>query len=996
MEHQFDESSLNEAAINDVGTARLALRWALDKIRLLQEDTFRSKQTLQDKSAQLSFVENQLKAKSAEIDKILRSHADEMKAKQDSLEYQFKAKLDRLGEREKEAEDKISKQEEIFKQKESKLLDDYQKKSDELRGRWAHIESDLWQMRQEQMLKQQEFEKVYAARLEEERKKAAAEIESTRAALEKSYALRIEELEKRERSTSDELKKQEAVLTWAKDSFQQESAEREKTLKQKDLEIDKKLMEKNQELDDYRVKVGLLEKQLHELPETIRKRDEDLDRYKKAMESLEGVIRTLEEEKKHFQQDAEAKMFRLNELIDAEKNRYREMEAEIPKRLKIAMEHERNRFAEKLSEVETNYKEDLRKRAEEVDYLERNLKTFEETIKTLQTERESFANKVEQLQTQYSIKTEEFAFREKQLQAESDVRVKVEVEKHTAALKNEVESAQRIYEDNLRLKVTEIAHLRKELETSGTEKIALSAQVNELRRFAESLKEKHAADLEAFKKESRREYDSRLAAELAEAASRYDAEKQKLAASFKEQLDNLNIVVAKKDEETQRLRTGMMKLDEEKRFSIEAERQKGKEDLQAQAAAFRDSAKLYEDKILQLNKAIEGLKLEREEIILLERERLERLYSEKEKDFDEQLARKEAELARLREENIKAGNSRDNVYKELEALTLAKESQDAAYRRALEDFRARLGEAVSRLEGVKRTAEERQVRITELQTELTDTKNRFNTENTALLNRLSLAEKQLRDSKAEYEGQKFNYENSLQVATQKINDAMLKLKDSLEQKAAKDRQLDEARREIELRKADLGKKDELMARQHAAEEELKAQVARLYEENRNNSTANRKKTELLESDLHSKDEKVAQLTDAVKNRNADISRLEAEKSRLEADLGDKVAQFKARLEEERKDARADYEDLTRDFADQQKQLVGEINSLKEAVNAKDIAAETMKQQLKVMEDNYRSAKAAHDADSAELAKFRRMQEEYEKLKKSLEQLKARINIWKKD
>ena len=65
MEHQFDESSLNEAAINDVGTARLALRWALDKIRLLQEDTFRSKQTLQDKSAQLTFVENQLKAKTA-------------------------------------------------------------------------------------------------------------------------------------------------------------------------------------------------------------------------------------------------------------------------------------------------------------------------------------------------------------------------------------------------------------------------------------------------------------------------------------------------------------------------------------------------------------------------------------------------------------------------------------------------------------------------------------------------------------------------------------------------------------------------------------------------------------------------------------------------------------------------------------------------------------------------------------------------------------------
>ncbi len=996
MEHQFDESSLNEQAINDVGTARLALRWALDKIRLLQEDTLRSKQNLQDKSAQLTFIENQLKAKNSEMEKILRSHGDEIKAKQDSLEYQFKAKLDRLGEKEKEVEDRISRQEEQFKQKETKLLDDYQKKSDELRGRWAHIESELWQLRQEQMLKQQEFEKVYAARLEEERKKAAAEVESSRAILEKSYATRIEELEKRERATGDELKKQEAVLNWAKDSFQQETQEREKTLKRKDLEIDKKLMEKNQEIDDYKVKVGLLEKQLHELPEAIRKRDEDLDRYKRAMESLESVIRTLEEEKKHFQQDAEAKMFRLNELIDGEKNRYREMEAEIPKRLKIAIEHEHNRFAEKLSEVENGYKEDLRKRAEEVDYLERNLKTFEETIKTLQTERESFANKVEQLQAQYSIKTEEFAFREKQLHTEFEVRLKVEIEKHTAALKNEVESAQRIYEDNLHLKVKEIAHLRKELETSGTEKLTLSTQVNELRRFSEALKEKHTAEMEAFRKDSFASYEAKLSAELGEAAAIYNAEKQKLGASFKEQLENLNLVVAKKNEETQRLRTELMKLDEEKRFAIEDERQKGRNELEAQAASFRDSAKLYEDNILQLNKAIEGLKLEREEIILLERERLERLYSEKEKDFDERLARKEAELARMREENIKIGNSKDNVSKELDALTLAKESQDAAYRRSLEDFRAKLGEAVSRLEGVKSTAEERQARIAELQVEMTDTKNRFANETAALSNKLTYTEKQLRDVKAEYESQKFNFDNSLQDAGKRLNDALMKIKSTEEQKASKERLLDEARREIDLRKGDLSKKDDAIARQRDAEDALRAQIARLFEENKNSAVAYRKKIELLESDLRGKDDMLGQLTDAVKGRNSDIIRLESEKGRLETDLGEKVSQFKTLLDGERKESRFAHEKLTRDFADKEKSLVGEINALKQDMNGRDIAAENMRQELKVMGDNYQAARAALDGSLAELARFRKMQEDYEKLKKSLEQLKQRINIWKKD
>ena len=996
MEHQFDESSLNETAINDVETARLALRWALDKIRTLQEESLRGAANLQEKSAQLSFLENQLKGKNSEIEKILRSHDEEMKSKQDSLEYQFKAKLERLGEREKEVEDKIARQEDVLKQKETKILDDYQKKSDELRGRWAQIESELWQLRQEQMLKQQEFEKIYAVRLAEEREKAAVEIETSRASLEKAHATRIEELEKREHSTGEELKKQEAVLKWARDSFQQDAGEREKALKSKDLEIDKKLLEKNQEIDDYKVKLGLLEKQLKDLPEAVRKRDEDLERYKQAMESLESVIRTLEDEKKRFQQDAEAKLVRLNENIEVEKNRYREMEAEIPKRLKIAIEHERNRFAEKLGEAETNYKEDLRKRAEETDFLEKNLKTFEGTINVLQRERESLAGKVEQLQSQHSVKTEEFAFREKQLQAEYDVRLKVELEKHTAVLKNEVDSAQRLYEDSLRLKVKEIAHLHVELETSGTEKINLSGTVNELRRNACALKEKHAAELDAFKVQSRNVYDTQLSAGLEEAARRYTAEKQKLSASYEEQLNNLGLVIAKKDEETARLRTELQKLEEDKRFSAETARQKSRDELEAQAASFRDSVKLYEDNILQLNKAIDGLKLEREEIILLERERLERLYCEKEKDFDEQLARKEQETARLREELIRINNSKDNVSRELDAVTLAKESQDSAYRRSLEDFRAKLGEAVGKLEGVKNAAEEKQARIAELQIELAENKNRFKNEIAALSDRLLYKERQYGDMRAEYENQRINFDNSVRDASKKLNDALMKLKNTEEQKAAGEKLLDEARRETELWKAQAAKKEDAIVKQRGEEENLRAQAARLLEENKNNAAVYRKKIELLEDDLRGKDELLGGLTDAVKGRNAEILRLESEKSKLETELGGKVSQFKAQLEGERKEFRFSREKLAGDFADREKALAGEINSLKEALNARELAAENMKQELKVVGGNYQSARTALDANLGELDRFRKMQEEYEKLKKSLEQLKARINIWKKD
>jgi len=165
MKENFDESSLNEQAINDVETARLALRWALDKIRVLHEEDLKTRQNLQDKASQVSFLENQLKAKNVEIDRSARVHEEEMKSRQNSLEFQFHARLERLAEREKELENTISKNEEVLKQKEQRLQDDYQKKSEELRGRWASVEGELWQLRQEQLAKQQEFERVYGARL---------------------------------------------------------------------------------------------------------------------------------------------------------------------------------------------------------------------------------------------------------------------------------------------------------------------------------------------------------------------------------------------------------------------------------------------------------------------------------------------------------------------------------------------------------------------------------------------------------------------------------------------------------------------------------------------------------------------------------------------------------------------------------------------------------------------------------------------------------------
>ena len=50
--------------------------------------------------------------------------------------------------------------------------------------------------------------------------------------------------------------------------------DREKALKQKDLEIDKKLLEKNREVEDYKTRLSLMNKQLSELPESLRRRDQ--------------------------------------------------------------------------------------------------------------------------------------------------------------------------------------------------------------------------------------------------------------------------------------------------------------------------------------------------------------------------------------------------------------------------------------------------------------------------------------------------------------------------------------------------------------------------------------------------------------------------------------------------------------------------------------------------------------------------------------------------
>ena len=884
MNDNFDEASLDEQTINDVETARLALRWALGKIRVLHEEDLKTRQNLQEKSSQVSFLENQLKTRNSEIDRSARAHEEEMKSRQSSLEYQFHSRLERLTEREKELEDKISKSEENLRQKEVRLQDEYQKKSEELRGRWAQVEGELWQLRQEQLAKQQESERVYGARLEEEKKRLSEEAAVQRTNLEASYRNRAEELEKREHLAGEEFKKHEVVLKWAKDSWQKETDERERALKQKDLEIDKKILGKNQEVDDYKVKISLLEKQLNEFPELMKHRDEDLNRYKDAIGSLESVIRTLETEKKNQQADYEHRLAKAGDAVETERGRYREIESEIPKRLKLAIEHERNRIAEKMQEVERGYREDLGKRQDEIEYLQRNLRTFEDAIKTLQVERESYSQKVEQMQLQSSVKLEEFVFREKQLQSEYDVRLKVELEKQAAARRAEFEAAGRIYEDNLRLKVEEISHLRKDMDELSRERTSGKEQLAALRRELEAVNERAASEQSALRARFKSELDQRLADETVNAEKRHSIEKQMFVDKQEGRNSEFQAEVSRKDAEINALRLAVQKAGEELRMlkqrageelteAVAKERARAAEELEEKSSRLAASLKLRDEKIAELSRAMDSLRVEQEELVLLERERLQRLYTEKEKAIDEEMAVRDTELLRAREtlartiaekeslsltekrvleekitaltvhlaevetaaavkldaalrrETERSGEIIERKNRELDSASQVRQAQDAAYRKTLEDFRANLADSLEKIEILKKTAETRQEQLIALQADLTQEKRQAQEQTGIISGRLSEKERLYRDLRAEYEDFKETFETEVKNGEKKYNDALLKLSDAEEQKVAREKQLEALKRDAELLRS-----ENLIREQETAE--LKTAAARQLENER--------------------------------------------------------------------------------------------------------------------------------------------------------------------
>ena len=968
MNEKFDESSLNEAAINDVETARLALRWALDKIRVLNEEDLKSRQNLQEKSSQVVFLENQLKTKISDLERATRSHDEEIKSRQDSLENQFRARLERMAEREKELEEKISKHEELLKVKEARLHEDYQKKSEELRGRWAQVEGELWQLRQEQLAKQQEFERVYGARLEDEKKKFSEEAAATKVSLEQTFRNRVEELEKRERSAGEELKKQEVMLKWARDSWQKDTEDRERALKQKDLEIDKKILEKNQEADNFKVQISLLEKQLSELPEAVRRRDEDLSRYKDAMKSLEGVIGALEDEKKNQQSAYEGRLAKMDLAVETERTRYREMEAEIPRRLKIAVEHERNRLGEKLQEIERGYKEDQAKRHDEIEYLQRNLKTFEDTIRTLQTDRDALSQKVAQGQAQYNAKLEEVAFRERQLQSEYEVRLQVETEKHTRDLRAELDTAKRIYEDSLRLKAEEINHLRREMEELSKDRTAGRELAAGLRRESESASERYLAETAALRLRLKAEYEQRAASDSAELRREQAAEKQKFTEILEEKTQSANAALERKEAALNLLKLALQKSVEETKLALAEEKARSSSAIEENALRSEETLKLRDEKLAELSRAFESSRLEKEELLLLERQRLERLYNEKEKAMDAELAARDAEVLRAREALASGFNSERRAFleksaalsarlaeeeaaaafkvetavrreigryseiverknHELESAAQVRQAQEEAYRKTLEAFREKLSDALGRFEAIKKTAEDRQLQVSAAQQELAQEKKSAEDSLAQLSARLAARERDYRNMRTEYEDFKGAFEEGVQTAERKHEDVLQRLRASEEQKSSRDKQAEALKRDGELLRSELLRHDREAA-------ELKTAAAKNLEAERRELRA---ANERLAADFAQK-EKTLLAEVSVFRDEASANEIAAEKYRaLAEESARNIERLRSVLEEERARKtgaveREEYESRIKELVSREAALEARIKAAEDECN----------------------------------------------------------------
>ena len=430
---------------------------------------------------------------------------------------------------------------------------------------------------------------------------------------------------------------------------------------------------------------------------------------------------------------------------------------------------------------------------------------------------------------------------------------------------------------------------------------------------------------------------------------------------------------------------------------------------------------------------------EKEEMILLERDRMGSIYAEKEKDLEERVNSKDTEIARLREEMLHAKHDKEivvgqfvkerdelkqtitelndkynqaesehhlkleNTLKretdrfhsalekkrvEIDGIKTLKESQDDSYRKSLDNFRVKLSDAVGKLESIKHIADDRQNQIASLHMEMVESKKNYEMETMTLKGKLSDSLKRLKEIKDEHESLKNKFSSYSDENRKTINETMVKLRKTEEYAKSVNDKLGEARSEIEAGEIEAAKKEEDIKKLYLESENQRSCFVKIADESRKKETAYGTEKEMLESEISQRENVVAQLNEALKNKNTVIAEKEVSKKKLRDDLMAKSNEDKLKFDIERKEFQMSIEKLIEKTREQQKALRNENNALKESFVDKDILIEKLNGEFKGLLEKSSMYKSGLDES---LKKVKELENAYDKAASDNEMLKSGMN-----
>lgn len=634
----FDESSFDETAINDVDTARAALRWSLDRIHQLQDDLGTLRETLQDKTSQISYLDTQLKVRSSDLDRLLKERQAEAVVEKETWEKQYQFKLDKLRKKEAEIEERAATIEEKFREKEGELLAQYQRRTEDLRARWAQMESTAWTERQDLIDKGDQIAKKVQGEMLEREAKMRDDFERKRQALEKQYVARTAELEREHRALQEEVKKQEAVFKWAKASWEKDVEKKIAEFRSQREIQQQTLYEKEKELQAHKFRIAQLEKQIETYPKDLGKKDADLDQMRQAVENMNSVVRSLEAEKAGL-------LVQLGKVRDEHEAELRKKKADfeglqksIPARLRETRDEERAAFESE----KRNYEEALRVKDEEIRHTERLMKSLEGVIASMEVDKQSLLDRLQKTEKEADRKHDELRFKLQQTEAEWQNRMKTALERETSGLRNELE--------------TQTEHLR----------AALKQRVEERNYYKERAEELQDDLNESRAKEGR--VDSIVQDAVEEERKRQQAERERLKDSQRQlneehdkERDSMLKLVEEKDRDIQRLVRELERVQFEKRELLDKEKKVLTADVDERMRQMKEALDQKNLDVQQVRAQLDAQRTEMREQILAEQDKLREDLKRREKDYMGEIAKREEEIARLRQRAEDAERQRNEM-----------------------------------------------------------------------------------------------------------------------------------------------------------------------------------------------------------------------------------------------------------------------------------------------------------------------------------------------